>query len=123
MTLGERIYEAKSRWDCSFVQIAFLLDMKKEKVADIYHQECIKRRELHTITPDSYIEDCFILSTRTINLLKRHRIRTIGHLIKVKSIFDVNFAGAGMKTIAEILDASRRARKELAANDSTRASN
>jgi DNA-directed RNA polymerase alpha subunit len=97
--------------------------MKKEKVADIYHQECLRRREIHAITPDSYIEDCFILSTRTINLLKRHRIRTIGHLIKIRSIFDVNFAGAGMKTIAEILDASRRARKELAANDSTRASN
>ena len=122
MTLAEKIYEAKNRWNFSFVQIAFLLDMKKEKVASIYHQEFLKRRELHTIAPESHIEDCFVLSTRTINLLKRHNIRTIGRLIKIKSMFDVNFSGAGMKTIAEILDASRRARKELEAHDSARTS-
>lgn len=113
MTIQERIYEAKERWNLSFVQLAFLLDLDRETIKEFYVQEKKKRTKAIAIKPNSDI-DCMGLSTRTRNLLKRKRVNTIKQLVKFKNYDDVMcWSGVGYPTAAEILGAASRARKEL----------
>ncbi len=68
---------------------------------------------MNTITMDSQISECVNVCERTKNILKRHNIRTIEQLIRLKKPENVAWRAVGKATEAEILEAAARARKEL----------
>ena len=101
MTTAEKIYIAKEKWDCSFEQIAFLLELDRKAVIQFYRQEKVKH--LPKITIDSST-DCLNLTTRTKNILKRAKIYTIRDLITYTGEFYA-IRGCGEQSLDEIADA------------------
>lgn len=101
MTTAEKIYIAKKRWDSSFEEIAYLLEMDRGMVRELYHQEVIKRLPKITINAST---DCLNLSERTKNCLKRKDIRTIRDLITFTGQFDA-IRGCGKFSLDEIAEA------------------
>lgn len=101
MTTAEKIYIAKERWDSSFEELAYLLEMDRGMVRELYHQEVIKR--LPKITIDAPT-DCLNLSERTKNCLKRKDVRTIRDLITFTGRFDA-ISGCGKASLDEITEA------------------
>lgn len=97
----EKIYYAKQKWDCSFEELAYLLEMDWNEVRNIYHQEAIKR--LPKITIDAST-DCLNMSERTKNCLKRRSVRTIKDLITFTGRFDA-IPGCGKQSLDEIAEA------------------
>lgn len=101
MIAAEKIYYAKKRWKCSFEELAYLLDMDRDEVMELYRQESIK--ELPKITIDGST-DCLNLSERTKNCLKRKDIRTIRDLITFTGQFEA-IRGCGKQSLDEIAEA------------------
>lgn len=112
-SLEERIYVAKTNMNISFKQLAYLFQMERDEIAEIYSQEEERRRKMNAITIKAAPWDCIKFTERTKNLLKRRGINTIGKLIKLKKPADLIWRGVGPATEVEILEAASRARKEI----------
>lgn len=110
MNTEEKIYIAKERWKCSFEELAFLLEMDKPLVIELYYQEK-SLRSPEKIAINNTIDD-LDLTTRTRNLLKRMGIRTIKQLITYTERFDA-FRGCGGDTLKEIHEVIRRIQSVL----------
>lgn len=101
MEAGKKIYLAKERWNCSFEELSFLLDLDKDIVMKLYHQEKALRLP-KTITIDMLIDDIG-LTERTKNCLKRTGIRTVKDLLTYLGRFDY-IRNCGVKSVQEIQD-------------------
>ena len=104
MIAAEKIYYAKEKWNCSFEELAYLLDLEWTVVRNLYQEEMIKR--LPKITIDGDLNSLNMLSTHTRNALHRSGIRTIKDLIT----YEGNFAAiyyCGKQSLDEIAEAKR----------------
>ena len=102
MKIEEKIYLAHTKFNVSFEIIAFLMDMKREEVRNLYHnyEKELKKNIKYTIK--SPIDELNI-STRSINLLKRNDIYTIGYFAELTEQEIRGLKHLGEKGTAEVL--------------------
>lgn len=99
---SKKIYYAKKKWNCSFEELSYLLDIPWDEVRELYRQEVVER--LPKITMNSDIRSLSILTTRTKNSFFRHGIRTVKDFITYTERFDA-ISGCGRAALVEIAEA------------------
>lgn len=112
MTIQERIYSARKRWECSFEMIAFLLDMDRDEVFHLYCEYKNSLLNKHTITVD---DDVIYLGLNEYctNLLRRNGIHKIKDALTLTERKILNWNYAGELTARKILDSIQRIRAVL----------
>lgn len=109
MNTAEKIYIAREKWKLSFESLAFIFEIPKEEVKEIYEIERHRKakKKLSTITWNSELENLIgvCLSLRVHNLIYRKfnkPLWTIKDFLRLNKDLVISF---GEKTAEEIFEA------------------
>lgn len=120
MTLQEKIWLAKNRWECNFEALAFLLDMDRDEVFRLYYEYKDNLINKHTITVD---DDIIYLGLNEYctNLLRRNGIHKIKDALTLTERKILSWYYVGELSARKIVDSIQRIRTVLEGSQDAKA--